>query len=127
MLQHYKSYAKDTTLSLCKKKAIEPQAKQVGLYRYLNNSQESKEETALHMADQQQCQQGLIAVLGCVEPCQVVQVRGNKETKKLESTEPGKCLHYYHYTSIRTTVCGTHGSRLGFRSLCMWDSTVGIG
>ena len=95
-LQHYKSYAKDTTLSLCK--AIETQAKQVGLYRYLNNSQESKEETALHMAAEQQCQQGLIAVLGCVEPCQVVQVRGNKETKKLEvRTEPGKCLHYYHY------------------------------
>jgi hypothetical protein len=95
-LQHYKSYAQDTTLSLCK--AIETQAKQVGLYRYLNNSQESKEETALHMAAEQQCQQGLIAVLGCVEPCQVVQVRGNKETKKLEvRTEPGKCLHYYHY------------------------------
>ena len=37
-------------------------------------------------------------MLGCVEPCQVVQVRGNKETKKPElRIEPGKCLHYYHY------------------------------
>ena len=37
-------------------------------------------------------------MLGCVEPCQVVQVRGNRETKKLEvRIEPGKCLHYYHY------------------------------
>jgi len=45
--QDYKSYAHDTTLSLCK--AIETQAKQVGLYWYLNNSQESEEETALHL------------------------------------------------------------------------------
>jgi hypothetical protein len=42
--------------------------------------------------------QGLIAVLGCVEPCLIVQVRGNPETKKLEPRiEFGKCLHYYHY------------------------------
>ena len=47
-LQDNKSYAQNTTLSLCK--AIETQAKQVGLYRYLDNSQESKEETALHLA-----------------------------------------------------------------------------
>src|SRR5208337_1843676 len=41
-LQHYKSYAQDTTLSLCK--AIETQAKQVGLYRYLNNSQRARKK-----------------------------------------------------------------------------------
>ena len=92
----YKSFAKDTTLSLCK--SIETQAKNAGLYRYLDNCQESKEEVALHLAANQHREQGLIAVLGCVEPCQVVQVRGIKETKKLEPRiEPGKCLHYYHY------------------------------
>jgi hypothetical protein len=95
-LKDYNSYAKDTTLTLCK--AIETKAKEAGLYRYLNNSQESKEEVALCMAAEQQRQHGLIAVLGCVEPCQVVQVRGNPETKKKEvRIEPGKCLHYYHY------------------------------
>ena len=110
-LQHYKSYAKDTTLSLCK--AIETQAKQVGLYRYLNNSQESKEETALHMAAEQQCQQELIAILGCVEPCQIVQMRGNKETQKLEyvPSQVNACI-IITITSIRTTVCDTHGSDL---------------
>jgi len=103
-LQHYKSYAKDTTLSLCK--AIETQAKQVGLYRYLNNSQESKEETALHMAAEQQCQQGLIAVLGCVEPCQVVQVRGNKETKKLEVRVRSGCQTWFLvFGSMRAMIC----------------------
>jgi hypothetical protein len=95
-LTDYNSYAKATTLTLCK--AIETEAKEAGLYRYLNNCQESKEEVALRMAAEQQRQHGLIAVLGCVEPCQVVQVRGNPETKKKEvRIEPGKCLHYYHY------------------------------
>src|SRR3954452_10602303 len=95
-LKDYKSYAKDTTAELCK--AVETEAKRAGLYYYLNNSQESKEETALRMAAEHGRGRGLVAVLGCVEPCQVVQVRGNKETKKLEvRIEPGKCLHYYHY------------------------------
>jgi hypothetical protein len=95
-LQDYKSYAKDTTVALCK--AIETEAKGAGLYRYLNNGWESKEEAALHQAARDKRQQGLIAVLGCVEPCQIVQVRGNKETKKLEPRiESGKCMHYYHY------------------------------
>jgi hypothetical protein len=95
-VRDYQSYAKDTTVELCK--AIETEAKQAGLDHDLNNSQESKEETALRMAAERGRHRGLIAVLGCVEPCQVVQVRGNKETKKLEvRIEPGKCLHYYHY------------------------------
>ena len=95
-LKDYKSYAKETTLALCK--SIETKAKQAGLYLYVNNSKESKEELALRLAAHDKRQQGLIAVLGCVEPCQVVQVRGNRETKKLElRIEPGKCMHYYHY------------------------------
>src|SRR3954452_25243478 len=50
-LKDYKSYAKDTTVALCK--AIETDAKPAGLYHYLNNSQESEEETALRLADEQ--------------------------------------------------------------------------
>src|SRR5207253_5366560 len=42
--------------------------------------------------------QGLIAVFGCVEPCQTLQIRGNPQTKKLElRAELAKCKHYYHY------------------------------
>ncbi len=92
----YRSYAKDTTLALCK--SIETQAKQADLYQYLNNCQVSKEEVALRRAADQKREQGLIAVLGCLEPCQVVQMRGDRNTKTLElRIEPGKCLHYYHY------------------------------
>jgi hypothetical protein len=96
LLKDYKLWARDTSLALCK--AIEGPAEQRGLYRFLNNSKDSKEETALNLAKEQGRTQGLIAVLGCVEPCQVMQVRGNRLTKKLElGVESGKCKHYYHY------------------------------
>jgi hypothetical protein len=96
LFKDYKSYAKATTVSLCK--AVETEAKQARLYRYLNNCQESKEAAALELAAKHRRKEGLIAVLGCVEPCQIVQVRKNPKTKLLEPRiERGKCLHYYHY------------------------------
>lgn len=96
LLKDYKRHAEATTVSLCK--AIEAPAKKAGIYQYLNSSEISKEETALAIAARNGTTQGPIAVLGCVEPCRVMQVRGNKETGKLEPRlEPGKCLHYYHY------------------------------
>ncbi len=79
-LKDYKSYAKDTTVELCK--AVETEAKRAGLYHYLNNSKESKEDTAMRMAAEHGRERGLVAVLGCVEPCQVVQVRGNTEAEE---------------------------------------------
>jgi hypothetical protein len=95
-LVDYKPYAKATTAALCQ--AIETQAKAAGLYRYLNNAHTSKEQTALEMAATRGQTEGHIAVLGCVEPCQVLQVRKNKDTGWLEpQIETGKCLHYYHY------------------------------
>lgn len=96
LLKDYLPFAKDTTKTICK--AIEEPAQQAGIYRYLNNSQLSKEEEALRIAAQHRRGQGLIAVLGCVEPCQIVQVRGNPQSKKLElRVELAKCKHYYHY------------------------------
>jgi len=95
-LKEYKTWARDTTLTVCQ--AIEGRAVQEGLYCYLNNSRDSKEETALRLAAEQGRRQGLIAVLGCTEPCQTIQVRGNPQTKRLElRVELGKCKHYYHY------------------------------
>jgi hypothetical protein len=96
LLKEYKLFARDTSVELCR--TIEEPATQAGIYRYLNNSQVSKEEEALRLAAAHGRSQGLIAVLGCVEPCQVVQVRGNHQTKKLElRVELAKCKHYYHY------------------------------
>jgi hypothetical protein len=96
LLKEFKLFARDTTISLCQ--SIEAAAEQAGLFQYLNNSQGSKEEIALEMGRRAGCSEGLIAVLACVEPCQTMQVRGNRETKKLElRSEPSKCKHYYHY------------------------------
>jgi hypothetical protein len=95
-LRDYKGFAKATTVDVCR--AIEERAKEAGLYRYVNNSKESKEESALALARERKRSEGLIAVLGCVEPCQILQVRGDRKTKLLAPRiEPGKCLHYYHY------------------------------
>lgn len=95
-LIEYKPYAQATTVALCR--AIETEAKAAGIYQYLNSSQISKEETALAMAAAHGQTEGRIAVLGCVEPCQVLQVRKNQDSGRLEPRlETGKCLHYYHY------------------------------
>ena len=91
-----KPYAKEMTARLCA--AIEKPAVEAGIYRYLNSSKISKEETALEMAKEHGKTAGLIAVLGCTEPCQNLRVRKNHQSKKLEvRVERGKCLHYYHY------------------------------
>jgi len=62
-----KPYAKGLTDTLCA--AIEKPAEQAGIYRYLNNCKVSKEETALAIGKQHGKMEGLIAVLGCTEPC----------------------------------------------------------
>ena len=96
LLKEFTAFVKDNTATLCD--AIERPAEEASLYRYLNNCQVSKEEEALRMAAKHGRTQGLIAVLGCVEPCKSAKVRKNPKTKKLEiRVELSKCKHYYHY------------------------------
>ena len=67
------------------------------MFEYSNSSQTSKEETALTIAQRTGRTEGPIAMLACGEPCQTMQVRGNREMKKLElRSEPAKCEHYDH-------------------------------
>jgi len=92
----FKPYALDVTESLFQ--AIEPPAKQAGIYRYLNSNHLSPEETALAIAAEHGKTQGLVAVLGRVEPCQTIEFRRDASgwwTPYLKSG--AKCLHYYHY------------------------------
>src|SRR5271155_4466427 len=96
LLKEFTEFVKDNTATLCD--AIERPAEEAGLYRYLNNGQVSKEEEALQLAAKHGRTKGLIAVLGCVEPCQTAKVHKNKKTKMLElHVELSKCKHYYHY------------------------------
>lgn len=67
-------------------------------YRYLSSSQMSKEDVARAIAAEDNVQEGLIAILGCVEPCLSYQVRGSKETKQIHlQLEQRKCMHFYFY------------------------------
>jgi hypothetical protein len=81
------------------KRGIEEQTKALGYpVDYLYSSGTSKEDKALELAAQRGIQEGLIAVLSCVEPCYSFEMRRNRAEKKLELCyRPMKCLHYYHY------------------------------
>jgi len=98
LLRDFKTYAQATTEALFQ--AIEPPAKQAGLYRYLNSNQMSTEETALRTARERNQTEGLIAVLGRVEPCQTIEFRKDPPPSQWWSPHlksGAKCLHYYHY------------------------------
>ena len=67
-------------------------------YRYLRSSKTSKEDLIEEIAQRDQVHSGLIAVLGAVEPCLAMTVRGTRERRWLQPVcEPRKCLHLYHY------------------------------
>jgi hypothetical protein len=97
LLKDFKGFAvaltdrvKSTALALSEK-ARRP-------YLYLASSQTRKETLARDIARRDGVQEGLIAVLSCVEMCKTYFVRGNKETKKLElRLDWGKCQHLYFY------------------------------
>jgi len=73
-------------------------AEQKRPYRYLRSACLSKEDWIEQTAQHDHIQAGLIAVLGAVEPCLVMTVRPNHQTKRLEPVcEQRKCLHFYHY------------------------------
>ena len=92
----FKTYVKDTTNTL--RNAIEEPARQAGIYRYLNSNRVSPEEVALQIAAEQKITSGLIAVLGRVEPGQVVEWHMKKSGWWAPRLKNGaKCMHYYHY------------------------------
>jgi DNA-binding PadR family transcriptional regulator len=67
-------------------------------YLYLESSTRSKEKIAQTIAERDKITEGLICVLGCVEPCQSFAIRKDSKTKKLRIvTAQRKCLHYYFY------------------------------
>lgn len=67
-------------------------------YHYLRSSQTSKEELIEDIAQRDRVRSGLIAVLGAVEPCLAMTVRGARERRWLAPVlEYRKCLHLYHY------------------------------
>lgn len=65
---------------------------------YLQSSQTNKEQAALEVARRDGVKQGLLCVLGCVEPCFSFEINRNSQTRRLKLVSRlRKCLHLYHY------------------------------
>lgn len=58
----------------------------------------SKKDVALEIAEKEGITEGLIGIFRALEVCNSFQVKGNRQTKKLEIVPSRtKCLHYYFY------------------------------
>jgi hypothetical protein len=91
MLKGFKNYS----LSLTKRilDSAQEMANQAGRpWEYLNSTRISKEDWARQIARRDHVEQGLVAILRCVEPCQTYEVRGIRPFLK-----DGKCMHLYFY------------------------------
>ena len=106
LLVAFKGYVSRVTGQL-KAHAMALAAKAGRSYEYLERahtagSGSSKEELARAIAERDGIQEGLIAVFSAVEPCMSFNVRGNRETHKLEVVRGArKCLHFYFYIMDR--------------------------
>ena len=71
-------------------------------YIYLESASRSKEMVAQDIALRDHVTEGLICVLGCVEPCQRCSIPKDAATKALKLVPAKrKCLHYYFYDRDR--------------------------
>jgi hypothetical protein len=65
---------------------------------YLASSSIRKEDYVREISATDRVEEGLIAVLSCVEPCRSYEIHRNRETKHLDLRNSSlKCLHYYCY------------------------------
>ena len=65
---------------------------------YLQRPSCSKEDVLRGILQQRPVEQGLVAILSCVEPCQSFEVHRCRADRKLHLRRAWrKCLHYYHY------------------------------
>jgi hypothetical protein len=94
-LLDFKRHAKEITRQVLAA-SLMASAEAAGRFRYLNSGKESKEEAARAIEKERPVDQGLVAVLRCVEPCWTF------DTKSVDGRlsivgEMGKCSSLYHY------------------------------
>jgi hypothetical protein len=96
-LTDFKDHAQDLTERILSEAKNIAQAAQRP-YHYLPSSKISKEDFVEKIARQDQICSGLITVLGALEPCMVMTVRGCRDRRWLAPVlENRKCLHLYFY------------------------------
>jgi hypothetical protein len=99
LLKDFGEYVEGLSQKIKRASETIAQATPAGHVLYLPSSTQSKEDYVHALPKPAgQTQDGLVAVLSCVEPCQSVEVHRNADTKMLE-LRPAlrKCLHYYFY------------------------------
>lgn len=70
---------------------------------YLPSSHTRKETVAKEIASRDGIDQGIVAVLSCVETCHSYRAMGNRATKKLElRLQETRCIHLYVYLIDKT-------------------------
>jgi hypothetical protein len=97
LLKDFVEYAEKITKSV--KAQAEKLAEETGRpLIYLNSSKTSKEGTAQDVLKRDPIEEGLICILSTLEMGPSLEIKKNKETKKLElKNGKRKCLHYYFY------------------------------
>jgi len=121
LLKDFGSFAEERTNTLCN--AIEERATKLNTPAiYVPSSRMDKEKLALAEAGRLERKSGLIAVLGCVEPCRSVVVR--KDTGGLLQSNPGgmaNAVGSWWYVKTQA-VCCSLGWRTG--SVCTTTTTI---
>src|SRR5262249_43521867 len=91
----FKKHAKEVTRQVLAASLIE-EAKKAGRYQYLPSSRTSKEEVARAIWKQHPIDEGLVAVLHCVEPCWTFDTKSVDGRLTIQG-EWGKGSALYHY------------------------------
>jgi hypothetical protein len=94
-LLDFKQHAKEVTRQVLAASLVES-AKAAGRFQYLNSGQASKEEAARAIWKRCPTDEGLAAVLQCVEPCWTFDAKSVNGRLTLGG-EFGKCSSLYHY------------------------------
>jgi hypothetical protein len=94
-LLDFKQHAKEVTQQIVQASLVES-AKAAGRFQYLNSGQTSKDAAARLILQQHPVDEGLAAVLQCVEPCWTFDTKSIDQRLTIVG-EPGKCSALYHY------------------------------
>lgn len=101
LIKHFANYVKSLSARL-KRHAVQLARQQRRPYRHLYSPKQSKEDLAKEIARRDGITQGLICVLGCVEPCWTYDVQSNRTTGHVEIVaRERQCLHLYFYIQDR--------------------------
>lgn len=92
----FSAHAQHLTDSLRRQTEADAQAEGLPL-KHLDSPHLDKEAQARQLAHQHQRTDGRLALLTCVESCQIYRPRKNSQGLLELRKQPGKCLHYYHY------------------------------